>query len=94
MRKIEAQINDRRGERELRSVIPSTNFRGIEIRNFAAEIARLALIIAKFQCDALHIGDLFARKQVLPLDKKIIGSPAATPSASTGCKSARRPGRG
>ncbi len=69
MRKIEAIINERRGERELPSAIPSTNFRGIEIRNFAAEIARLALIIARFQCDAKHIGDLFARKQVLPLDK-------------------------
>jgi hypothetical protein len=70
MRKIEAIINERRGERDLPSVIPSTNFRGIEIRDFAAEIARLALIIAKFQCDVLHIGDLFARKQVLPLDKQ------------------------
>jgi hypothetical protein len=69
MRLIEAIINERRGERDLPSVIPMTNFRGIEIRHFAAEIARLALIIAKFQCDALHIGDLFARKQVLPLDK-------------------------
>ncbi len=69
MRQIEAVINERRNERELPSVIPMTNFRGIEIRHFAAEVARLALIIAKFQCDALHIGDLFARKQVLPLDK-------------------------
>lgn len=69
MRQIEAAINKRRGEPDLPSVIPMTNFRGIEIRHFAAEIARLALIIAKFQCDALHIGDLFARKQVLPLDK-------------------------
>ena len=69
MRKIEAVLNERRGERELPSAIPSTNFRGIEIRSFAAEIARLALIIARFQCDALHIGDLFARKQVLPLEK-------------------------
>jgi hypothetical protein len=70
MRKIEAVINQRRGESDLPSVIPSTNFRGIEIRHFAAEIARLALIIAKFQCDALHIGSLFACRQVLPLDKE------------------------
>jgi hypothetical protein len=69
MRQIEAVINERRGERELPSVIPSTNFRGIEIRHFAAEIARLALIIARFQCDSLHISHLFARNQVLPLDK-------------------------
>ncbi len=69
MRGIEAEINRRRGEPEAASVIPMTNFRGIELRHFAAEIARLALIIAKFQCDALHIGDLFARRQMLPLDK-------------------------
>lgn len=69
MRAIEAEINARRNERELPSAIPMTNFRGIELRDFAAEIARLALIIAKFQCDSLHIGDLFARQQVLPLDK-------------------------
>jgi hypothetical protein len=69
MRQIEAEINMRRGEPETPSVIPMTNFRGIELRHFAAEIARLALIIAKFQCDALHIGDLFARRQMLPLHK-------------------------
>ena len=69
MRKIEAEINERRAERDLASVIPMTNFRGIELRHFAAEIARLALIIAKFQCDALHIGDMYARTQVIPLDK-------------------------
>jgi hypothetical protein len=31
--------------------IPLTNFRGIELRDFPAEIARLALIIAEYQCD-------------------------------------------
>ena len=70
MREIEAIVNERRGEKELPSAIPMTNFRGIEIRGFAAEIARLALIIARFQCDSLHIGDLFARRQLLPLDKE------------------------
>jgi hypothetical protein len=69
MRQIEAVINQRRGETSEPTVIPSTNFRGIEIRHFAAEVARLALIIAKFQCDSLHIGHLYARTQVLPLDK-------------------------
>lgn len=69
MRKIEAEINARRGEAYAASFIPMTNFRGIELRGFAAEIARLALIIAKFQCDSLHIGDLYARTQILPLDK-------------------------
>nr|MBP9806558.1 lactate dehydrogenase [Accumulibacter sp.] len=48
MRAIEAEINRRRGESHLGSEIPLTNFRGIELRNFPAEIARLALIIAEF----------------------------------------------
>src|SRR6202167_5821114 len=41
MRAIEAEINKRRGDLERRSVIPKTNFRGIEIRDFPAEVARL-----------------------------------------------------
>src|SRR3546814_2014632 len=44
MREIEAEINKRRGESESDSDIPLTNFRGIELRDFPAEIARLALI--------------------------------------------------
>ncbi len=56
MREIEAEINRRRGEPDLRTEIPLTNFRGIELRDFAAEIARLALIIAEFQCDVLYRG--------------------------------------
>lgn len=48
MREIEAEINRRRDELHLRSEIPLTNFRGIELRDFPAEIARLALIIAEF----------------------------------------------
>src|SRR5579863_8502130 len=51
MRAIEAEINRRRGETERRSEIPKTNFRGIEIRDFPAEVARLALVIAEYQCD-------------------------------------------
>ena len=43
MRAIEAEINRRRGEADRRSDIPLTNFRGIELRHFSAEIARLAL---------------------------------------------------
>ncbi|HHM8381643.1 TPA: DNA methyltransferase, partial [Pseudomonas aeruginosa] len=46
MREIEAEINRRRGEAHNKSEIPLTNFRGIELRDFPAEIARLALIIA------------------------------------------------
>ena len=43
MRAIEAEINKRRGEPDRASEIPLTNFRGIELRDFPAEIARLAL---------------------------------------------------
>ena len=68
MRKIEAQINMRRGEQGLRTEIPHTNFRGIELRDFAAEIARLALVIAEYQCDVLHRGPLAAKAEFLPLD--------------------------
>jgi hypothetical protein len=45
MRAVEAEINRRRGKPDRKSSIPLTNFRGIEIRDFACEIARLALII-------------------------------------------------
>jgi hypothetical protein len=68
MRKIEAEINRRREERHLRSEIPLTNFRGIELRDFPAEIARLALIIAEFQCDVLYRGQKDALAEFLPLD--------------------------
>ncbi len=69
MRQIEAEINQRRNEMGNPSVIPISNFRGIEIRTFAAEIARLALIIAEFQCDVIYGGEMFARERVLPLDQ-------------------------
>ena len=68
MREIEAVINRRRGEPDLRTEIPLTNFRGIELRDFPAEIARLALIIAEFQCDVLYRGQKEALAEVLPLD--------------------------
>jgi len=68
MREIEAEINRRRGELHLGSEIPLTNFRGIELRDFPAEIARLALIIAEFQCDVLHRGQKDALAEFLPLD--------------------------
>ena len=51
MRSIEAEINERRREQGRKSDIPLTNFRGIELRDFPAEIARLALVIAEYQCD-------------------------------------------
>jgi len=67
MREIEAEINHRRGELHLGSEIPLTNFRGIELRDFPAEIARLALIIAEFQCDVLYRGQKDALQEFLPL---------------------------
>ncbi len=70
MRKIEAEINRRRGEADRRSEIPLTNFRGIEIRHFAAEITRLALIIAEFQCDVLYRGPQLALLEFLPLKQE------------------------
>lgn len=68
MRAIEAEINRRRGEEGRRSEIPLTNFRGIELRDFPAEIARLALIIAEYQCDILYRGQKEALAEFLPLD--------------------------
>lgn len=68
MREIEAEINRRRGESHLGSEIPLTNFRGIELRHFPAEIARLALIIAEFQADVLYRGQKDALAEFLPLD--------------------------
>jgi hypothetical protein len=68
MRAIEAEINKRRSEPHRRSGIPLTNFRGIELRDFPAEIARLALIIAEYQCDVLYRGQKEALAEFLPLE--------------------------
>lgn len=67
MRAIEAELNRRRGEVDRPSDIPLTNFRGIELRDFPAEIARLALIIAEYQCDVLYRGLKLALAEFLPL---------------------------
>lgn len=75
MRAIEAAIvaklggEDRLKLAERRSVIPLSNFYGIEIKGFAAEIARLALLIAEFQADCLYLSQQEARAMVLPLHK-------------------------
>jgi hypothetical protein len=75
MREIEATIVERLGGEaslkldERRSVIPLSNFYGIEIKGFAAEIARLALLIAEFQADCLYLSQQEARAMVLPLHK-------------------------
>ena len=68
MRAIEAEINRRRREDGRKSEIPLTNFRGIELRDFPAEIARLALIIAEYQCDVVYRGQKEALRDFLPLD--------------------------
>ncbi|SHK26424.1 hypothetical protein SAMN02745194_04567 [Roseomonas rosea] len=68
MREIEAEINRRRSEPDRRSDISLRNFRGIELRGFPAEIARLALIIAEYQCDVLYRGQKEALDEFLPLD--------------------------
>jgi restriction-modification enzyme MmeI-like protein len=68
MRALEATLNARRGEADRRTEIPKTNFRGIELRDFPAEIARLALIIAEYQCDVLYRGQREALATFLPLD--------------------------
>lgn len=67
MRGIENTINERRGEQGRKSDIPLTNFRGIELRDFPAEVARLALIIAEYQCDLLYRGQKEALQDFLPL---------------------------
>jgi hypothetical protein len=69
MRAIDAEINLRRGEPDRRSDIPLTNFRGIELRHFSVEIARLALVIAEYQCNVLYFGQQEARLLFLPLER-------------------------
>ncbi|GHB86350.1 class I SAM-dependent DNA methyltransferase [Persicitalea jodogahamensis] len=68
MREIEHEINKGRGEGDRPTEIPLTNFRGIELRDFSAEIARLALIIAEYQCDVLYRGQKLALAEFLPLN--------------------------
>jgi len=70
LREIENAINERRSETGRASDIPLTNFRGIEIRDFSAEIARLALVIAEYQCDLLYRGQKEALAVFLPLDSQ------------------------
>lgn len=68
MRAIEADINQRRHEAGRKTDIPLTNFRGIELRDFPAEIARLALIIAEYQADVRYRGQQLALNEFLPLN--------------------------
>jgi hypothetical protein len=70
VREIENAINERRGEHGRKSDIPLTNYRGIELRDFSCEIARLALVIAEYQCDLLYLGQKEALAVFLPLDSQ------------------------
>ncbi|MFJ2680799.1 class I SAM-dependent DNA methyltransferase [Pseudomonas sivasensis] len=70
LREIESTINERRGEPGRKSDIPLTNFRGIELRDFSAEIARLALVIAEYQCDVHYRGQREALAVFLPLSSQ------------------------
>ena len=70
MREIESKVNKQRNEPDRQSDIPLTNFRGIEIRHFSAEIARLALIIAEYQCDVTYRGQQEALAEFLPLSQE------------------------
>ncbi|HRO79432.1 MAG TPA: lactate dehydrogenase [Acinetobacter towneri] len=70
LRKIEAQINELRNEMGRATDIPLTNFRGIEINSFPAEIARLALVIAEYQSNVQYCGQIEALQTVLPLSKE------------------------
>lgn len=70
LRHIENQINQRRGEAQRKSDIPLTNFRGIELRDFSAEIARLALVIAEYQANVQYLGQIEALAEFLPLSSQ------------------------
>lgn len=70
LRAIENSINQLRGESGRASDIPLTNFRGIELRDFSAEIARLALVIAEYQCDLMYRGQKEALAVFLPLESQ------------------------
>jgi len=67
MREIETEIVKRRGEKLQKSWIKLENFYGIELKDFAAEVARLSLLIAEFQCDVRLIGQKEAKALMLPL---------------------------
>ena len=70
LREIEHEINVERNEPDTPSCIPITNFRGIEIQDFCAEVARLSLVIAEFQCNSIYLGSDLAINVFLPLSKK------------------------
>ena len=70
LRCLESKIDAQLEERPARSVLSLRNFRGIEIRDFAVEIARLALVIAEYQANVLYLGEQQARLVFLPLSSE------------------------
>jgi len=66
LREIEHEIIKRRKD-DPKSVIKLTQFYGIELKSFPTEIARLALLIAEFQCNVRMIGQQEAILDILPL---------------------------
>jgi hypothetical protein len=61
--RILSQIAELNGEAqvEMWSIVPISNFYGIELTDFGAETAKLALFIAEYQANA-HFKDAFGRK--------------------------------
>jgi len=70
LRQIEAEINRRYGEPGRKTELKTENFRGIELKSFPAEIARLALVIAEYQCNVHYYGQKTAAEAFLPLKKQ------------------------
>lgn len=70
LRALEYEINQKLHQETAPSQIPLDNFRGIELRDFPARVARIALVIAKFQCDTRYVGKERAIADILPLSKK------------------------
>lgn len=68
MREIENTLNEHRDEKWRSTDIPLTNFRGVELKDFPAEISRLALIIAEYQCNLHYRDKQLALAEFLPLD--------------------------
>ncbi len=66
-RRLRVLSEDAKAKEPRESVIPLKNFFGIEIKDFACEIARLSLLIAEYQCDVDAMGQERAGEIVLPL---------------------------
>ncbi|QCE34328.1 class I SAM-dependent DNA methyltransferase [Acetobacteraceae bacterium] len=73
LRKLEHDIKEKLGKTGdllAESEITLRNFRGIEKEDFPTQIARLSLVVAKFQCDVVYKGLGKAQEEALPLDKE------------------------